>query len=129
VHLAAPAIIAIAAQRDELIARLRHEIAQWPDPASYAAIFGSAARGEMRTDSDIDLLLVRPMTAGKGWPDDVAALAAQASRWTGNDVRPLEYGELELKDAANEAVLREIAEEGITVYGERSWYRRQVGIA
>lgn len=127
-HLAAPAIIAIAGQRDEFLKRVGSAIADWPYPARYAAIFGSAARRQMRTDSDIDLFLVRPSHAGERWGDDVATLCALASRWTGNNVHPLEYGESEISAARGEVVLQDIAEEGITVVGDRQWFRREMGV-
>jgi len=125
-HLAASAIVAIATQRDEFVRRLGAVFGEWSSPPAYAAIFGSAASGTMTSDKDIDLLIVRPEPAGAGWHDDVASLAAQASRWTGNDVRPLEYGERELRSVAEEPVLRDIAREGITVFGDRAWFRRMV---
>lgn len=127
-HLAAEAIMALAGQRDELFRRISAAINGWTHPARYAAVFGSAATRQMRVDSDIDLFLVRPGDADVTWGDDVATLCALASRWTGNDVRPLEYGERELKAAGREPVLQDIAEEGITMVGDRVWFRRELGL-
>ncbi len=85
--------------------------------------FGSVGRGDHHGDSDLDLFLVRPHDADGSWSDDVAALAATASRWTGNDVRPLEYGEAEI-EGGDDPVLRDIEQSGITLSGDRAWFRR-----
>ena len=59
-HLAAPHIVALAGLRHELLERVRAELAGWQEAPVFAALFGSAATGRMRLDSDIDLLVVRP---------------------------------------------------------------------
>ena len=69
-----------------------------------------------------------PQTQATSGGDERRTLCSLASRWTGNDVRPLEYGERELKGAALEPVLRDIAEEAVTVVGDRMWLRRELGI-
>lgn len=122
-HLAAPAIVELANLREKLITRMGETMQAWSHPPRYAALFGSAVGGAMRPDSDLDLFLVRPHDADGSWSDDVAALAATASRWTGNDVRPLEYGEAEI-EGGDDPVLRDIEQSGITLSGDRAWFRR-----
>ena len=93
-HLAAPAVITLASLRDELVSRLRAEIDAWQVRCEYAALFGSAARGEMRPDSDIDLFVVRPkriVADDERWREQLIALSHDVAEWTGNDVRILEY--------------------------------------
>lgn len=63
-HVAAPGIEALASMRDCLLTRLRDELAGCRVPPEAAWLFGSTARGESGSDSDIDLLLVRPSLAG-----------------------------------------------------------------
>src|SRR3954454_14997180 len=49
-HLAAPHIEALANLRGELIERIGTEVEAWRPAAEYVAMFGSAARGDMRAD-------------------------------------------------------------------------------
>jgi len=52
-HLGAAAVVALAEMFTTFIERLQQMIAAWRTPCVYAALLGSAARGEMRVDSDI----------------------------------------------------------------------------
>jgi len=93
----------------------------------YAAVFGSAARGTMTAESDLDLLLVRADDAPRSvWDEQVGALAADVTRWTGNDTRPLEYTVSELAGSRDEPVLSDVLHEGLTVAGSRAWLNRQL---
>lgn len=128
-HLAAPAIIAIARLRQTLLERIRDEVEQWAESPVYVALFGSAATGVMRLDSDIDLFVVRPDEVEFGdesWDAKVTKLEALVTCWTGNDARVLEYSEAEVKPglaSGTEAVLMDIAAEGIGIYGELEYLR------
>lgn len=83
-HLAADSIIALAQMRTRFLQALEHTLGQWHPAPVYAAVFGSAARGDMRVDSDIDLLLFRADHIDvDAWDSAVDVLAAQTSRWTG----------------------------------------------
>jgi len=55
------------------------------------------------------------------WEEQVGDLAADVTRWTGNDTRPLEYTISELTAARDEPVLRDVLKEGLTVAGRRAW--------
>ncbi len=109
---------------------------RWSPPPTYAAVFGSAARGEMRSDSDIDLFLVRPDSPGADWDEQVSDLAIGASRWTGNDVRPLVLTRADIDTGAAptdvgtvEPVLAEIVRDAITVIGSPTWLSRRIAAA
>ncbi len=98
-HLAAPAVIALAGLRAELVQRLRGRIAEWELKPVHASLFGSTARGDGDTRSDIDLFVVR--SAGipeddRRWRAQLDGLAAQIERWTGNRASLLEIGESEI---------------------------------
>jgi predicted nucleotidyltransferase len=98
-HLAAPIVQQVAGLRGALIDRLRATIGTWHLQPAHASIFGSAARGDGDTDSDIDLLVVRPSGTGEeddGWRDQVDALVDDVRRWTGNEVG---VAELSAEDA------------------------------
>lgn len=127
-HVVADAVVAIARAWETLLERLRDRLGAFDHPPVYAAVFGSAARQEMRSDSDIDIFLVRPRRTGaenEAWKTDIAKLSADASAWTGNDVRVLEFGEDEIDGRAADVdtVLSEIARDGITVYGPTNFLR------
>jgi hypothetical protein len=121
-HLAAPYVEALAGLRDELLRRLAGEFERWTAPTVFAALFGSAARGEMHAESDIDLLVLRPDGVDAKDPDwraQLDALASSVTAWTGNDTRILEFGVREARAglAAGDSVLLAARDEGIVVHG------------
>ncbi len=126
-HLAADAIIELAGLRQRFIHRLQETLEAWTEPPAHAVLFGSAARREMRVDSDIDVFLVRPadVTDDATWRAQLYALQERASAWTGNDLRILEYSESEIEAglAAGDPVLADIGRDGIWLAG-RSTLRR-----
>jgi Nucleotidyltransferase domain len=125
-HLAAGPIEALARLREALVERLRAALGSWPAPPVYGALFGSAVRADMRLDSDLDLLIVRPdHTDNQEWSDQVAALSLATARWTGNDTRVLEYAEAEVRSRGQrDEVLAAIRDEGITVAGDCTWLQQ-----
>ena len=80
-HLAAPGVLALAGMRTDFLDRLREYVADQPDQPLLLGLFGSYARRDGDSDSDIDVLLVTQAT-------DAAQLAGELSdnvrRWTGN---------------------------------------------
>ena len=126
-HLAARPIIELAHIPRTLLQRLEDRLSAWAFKPTYAAVFGSAARGTMTEDSDLDILLVLDDdTPIDEWEQQVAELAADVSKWTGNDTRPLEYTVSELSAARDEPVLRAVLAEGLTVAGNRAWLNRHL---
>lgn len=129
-HLAAPHVVALTGLRSALISRIREALAHWSSPPEYAALFGSAATGGMRTDSDIDLFIVRPDTTepdDETWRTHLDEVASAVAAWTGNDAQILEYSATEVATAQRtgfERVLRDIAEHGIAVYGPERYLQR-----
>lgn len=121
-HLAAGPIIELANLQRTLLRRIGERLESWAHSPVYAAVFGSAARGTMTAESDLDLLLVRPDDALRGtWDEEVGALVSDVSRWTGNDTRALEYSEHEVGASPAGPVLRDVLAEGLTVAGSRAW--------
>ena len=127
-HLAAEHVIGLSRLMETLLARLEERLTSWEVRPVYAAVFGSAARGTMTVDSDLDLLLVFPDGAdGQRWEAQIALLAADVGRWTGNDLRPLVFAEAELVGRAREEpVLRDVLDEGLTVAGSRAWLAKHL---
>lgn len=129
-HLAASAIRDLARLRSMLLERLEETVQSWDVPPVYGAVFGSAARGHMRPDSDIDLFLVRPAGADSViWDEQVARLSAQVRRWTGNSAEVLLLDEAEVVAHPGDPVLREIVEDGLPFAGRSAWLRRVVTTA
>jgi predicted nucleotidyltransferase len=123
-HLAASAIAELANLPQTLLRRIEERLAIWARPPAYAAVFGSAARGTMIADSDLDLLLVTPDDeATDVWDEQVAALTRDVTAWTGNDTRVLEYTAGELSAHRDEPVLAEILHDGLTVAGAHAWFQ------
>jgi predicted nucleotidyltransferase len=125
-HLAAPYVEALAALRHELLQRLAAVFEAWEVPPAYAALFGSAARGDMTLGSDIDLLVVRPDGVAiehPAWRDQLADLTNRVTAWTGNDARPLELSEVEVHRGLDhgEQVLSAISADGLLLFGPHTY--------
>ena len=125
-HLAAPSIIALAGLDEVLVTRLREVVREWERPPVFAALFGSAARRLMQPASDIDLIFVTNDDAHPLWQAQIMKLARDAQAWTGNVVHPVVYDEDELRGRGDEPLVRDVAEDGIVIAGERSQFRKLV---
>lgn len=116
-HLLANAVITIARAADALRENVHDHVQAWPRPPELVLLFGSAARGEMRTESDIDLLVVAEPCDEV---DEAAAdLAEAVTRWTGNDGRIVRLSPPELRDAiaARDEFIMELLTEGHVLWG------------
>ena len=127
-HVAAPHIMALARLREQFLDQLRARIAGWDVRPAYAALFGSAAGQQMRTDSDIDVLIVRPDSVAAdndGWTSQLLRLAHDGSSWTGNDLRVLEMSvaDIKLGVAGDDHVLSDIRDLGIRLFGPVNYLR------
>jgi predicted nucleotidyltransferase len=92
-HLAAPAVEVLMGMRAELLRRLRAALDAWEIAAAHVSMFGSAARGDGGTESDIDLLVIRPGDVADDdatWRAQLADLKDQVQRWTGNHAQIVE---------------------------------------
>lgn len=58
-HLATGPLLALVELRGRLLGFLRDEVGTWEPRALHVSLFGSAARGDGHTRSDLDLLVVR----------------------------------------------------------------------
>ncbi len=134
-HLAAAPLAELASIRFALIERLRDAISQWPLPAVMVILFGSTARGTAGSESDVDVLVVRPSAVDPddaSWREQLDRTAAQVHAWVGNDARLVEFGEDEL--SANEPLLDTIAQEGVdllpaSLHGLRQAMRRSTSLS
>jgi predicted nucleotidyltransferase len=126
-HLAAEPIRALAGLTNTFFTRLEQHLEEWEEPPVYAAVFGSAARGTMTVNSDLDILLVRNDDASdRVWLRQVGELANIVTRWTGNDARVVEYTVSNLRAARSEPMVRDVLDHGLTVAGTRAWLIKQL---
>jgi predicted nucleotidyltransferase len=116
-HLAAAAIVAIATLRERCLADMRSTLTSWKPKAVSATVFGSFARGDGTTTSDIDLLLVAPSNPSRRWSEQVLELTAAVGRWTGNPLNVIQIAGDDLGAYAQEAFVGSAIQEGITVSG------------
>jgi predicted nucleotidyltransferase len=121
-HLAAPAVEVLAGMRAELTRRLRDAIRAWDIAPLHASMFGSTARGDGDTHSDVDLFLVRSDATGDDEPAWLAqrdTLAVHVRRWTGNHAAIAEIGERELERLRDDdaAIAAELRSDAVVLYG------------
>lgn len=121
-HITAAHIVGLARTRAVLLARMREAIAIWAPSPAYVALFGSAAKGGMRADSDLDLFLVRPDNVSADdprWSDQLDALRDQVGRWTGNELRSIELSVAEVSAGLRRrsTLLRGIHDDGVCLHG------------
>lgn len=104
--------------------RFRGRHSSGRDPLSRRSVvilFGSAARGEMVVESDIDLFVVGDEEGDpEQWQQQLMGLADQVTAWTGNDTRVLDMsrGEVHEAIAEGEPLLATIREEGQVLHGD-----------
>ena len=89
-HLAAGPVLALAGLRGELIRRLRERLSAWPE-LNGAWLFGSVARGDADSDSDVDLLIVADDLQSNDLHERLSRLQADVRSWTGNDLQLVEH--------------------------------------
>lgn len=121
-HLAAGPVLALLGLRRGLVDRLKSELEGWSQPPLHASLFGSAARGDGTTASDIDLFIVRPapVTAEDArWRGQLDSLAGMVVSWTGNHAGIAEVAEQELGRLARERppVVEELERDAIVIVG------------
>lgn len=124
-HLAAAAVLELSNIFPVYLDRLRKALKTWRVAPVFAALFGSAATGAMRADSDIDVFLVRPDATTDDesqqdvWNTQVAELESLSSSWTGNDTRVLDLLEADVQRGfeTGDHVLRDIRDDGIVLVG------------
>ena len=93
-HAAARSIIELSELRAALMTRIKEQVIGWEYQPVALALFGSAARGQGTSNSDIDLLVIRPDAVGQEhsvWTEQVMGLTEAVWRWSGNVCQILEY--------------------------------------
>ncbi len=122
-HVAWPAVESLCSLKSALLDRLREQIRSWLIPPRAAALFGSTARGDGGTASDIDVLLLRPDgvdEADETWCRQVDVLRDRVEAWTGNHCQVYEIDSAGLQEHAehDEPVVAEWRRDAIPLFGE-----------
>lgn len=121
-HLAAPAVELLADVRAELERRVRDEVTGWKIAPVHLSVFGSAARGDGDTKSDIDIFVVRPRDVpddDPGWGEQLDGLSDHVLAWTGNHAGLSEVSETDVRRLRRERppVVQELSHDAITIAG------------
>jgi predicted nucleotidyltransferase len=121
-HLAARPVIELAELATTLVERLTGFIRSWDVQPQHAYLFGSAARQDGDTTSDIDILLVHTddrQEPSMAWAQQVDDLAARIRQWTGNEAGILDISAVDLDrmQVNQEAILDSWQRDGILLAG------------
>jgi hypothetical protein len=124
-HLAAPAVEILAGMRQKLIERMQETIDEWQIAPAHVSLFGSAARGDGSTHSDIDLFVVRPRAVDEdepSWRDQIDDLGGRIQRWTGNHASVVERDESQLASLreTQPPIFGELLSDAIVISGSRA---------
>ncbi len=116
-HVAAPAAEAIANVWVVLFERIRAEIEEWSIQPVHAIMFGSAARRDGDTHSDIDILIVRRDTIDRVdvWETQTSDLAARIERWTGNHAHIVDFAQSELAGDRGRELIESVRADGVAI--------------
>jgi predicted nucleotidyltransferase len=120
-HLLAGPVLEIARARETLRDRVAEHVRGWSHPPLLVALFGSSGRGEMRPDSDLDVLAVTDVDDDR-WLDELGGLCDAMTSWTGNDARPLILTPEDLR-SETDAVVVEIGGDALVLFGDSSLLR------
>ena len=121
-HLAAPAVEELTDLRRALLTRLSDAFKAWKPAPLHASVFGSTARGDGDSSSDIDLFVVRPGSVeadDRRWREQIERLPGDLHVWTGNHANIVEVPESALVDLRRRrpAVVDSLEADALTLAG------------
>jgi DNA-binding transcriptional ArsR family regulator len=124
-HLATAPLVALVELRSRIVDFLREEVTSWERRPLHASLFGSAARGDGGTGSDLDLLVVRPPGGtdadDDAWDEQLVESGDRIRAATGNRASwfVTTTDDLERAVRSNEPVVTEWRRDGIHLAGQR----------
>jgi len=131
-HLCYELIKSLTQPRDLLISFLARQIARWSPKPEAAVLFGSIAKGTAKSNSDIDLLIIRPNRIREeddAWQDQLFRLTLALQKATGSDLNYLDYSQAEVASLAKSGarLIREVSQYGIVISGEFNYRVAKAG--
>ena len=124
-HLAAGPLVALVELRGRMIEFLRQEIQTWDRRVMHASLFGSAARGDGSTSSDLDLLVVladpHKGDDDEAWEEELYDSGERILAATGNRAAWFLTSPADLRRAveAGEPIIGEWRRDGVHLAGRR----------
>lgn len=117
-HVAAPAIEALARLWSEVFERIRRDVEGWEVAPRLVGLYGSAARRDGDSASDIDVLVVSDADDAA---DRASELASRIERWTGNSPHVVTVGATDLRRMrrAREPIFGEWERDLVVIVGGR----------
>lgn len=97
-HVASRTLLALAGATDVVLTEIGRLAGSLPRPPASVIVFGSFARKEAGVDSDIDVVVVRPVEIDEdddAWADSLEGWRRNVRRLTGNPVEVLEVSAAE----------------------------------
>ncbi len=125
-HLAAAAIEELADLRQELYRRISEVVQSWPLAPIWVAVFGSTARGDGTSASDVDLVVLRSDDIefeSEKWYQQVDMLSERIRSWSGNEADVIQYSVSEFGEliSAGSPLVDSLHAEAITLAGAAPW--------
>jgi predicted nucleotidyltransferase len=117
-----PAVVSLLGLDKELRGRVAERVAGWHLPAVSLVVYGSVAREETTSASDLEVLVIRPDATQPDdaiWQAQVADLADRLWRWTGRRASLIDMSQPELVQSLvdEEPFLVEAARDGWLIAG------------
>ncbi len=122
-HVLAPGVEEMLSGAQAVEDRLQAFAASCSPVPEVVILFGSFARRDGDSDSDIDVLVIRPDTIhtdDSQWAEVRLGIAKRLERWTGNRCQVVELSVSELRKAAlrQEPLVESLRQEGREIFGK-----------
>jgi hypothetical protein len=122
-HVAAEAVLLLSDLQGRLFERMRASLLTWNPRPVHVSVFGSAARRDGNTASDVDLFVVRPSGIAEGhkqWRSQIDSLANDVVGWSGNHLGVVDFSLAATRRLGRERppIVAELERDAITLLGQ-----------
>lgn len=128
-HILAKYVLGVSSVRAEFFNLLSGYLNSWEIRPECVAVFGSAIRGDMKPESDIDFFVSRSDSVSFGnmtWRQQITSLSLNVLKWTGNSAQVFEVGRDDLAKELNNksGIIYSIIDSAIVVLGPTDYLRK-----